>query len=246
MKSYFNILIIAVVALTITSCGKDEGGLDLSFNLTYEDEPLVMFEDYSYPTGENFSLSRVSFYISNLSLDDELLKDVDYIDLTESHSTRAGSTDGYSYAFDNLPVGDYNDLLLSMGVNAVDNAKNPADFESTSALSRSGEYWNAWESYVFYKIEGMMDSNGDGTKDKGISLHIGGDDVFRTISFPKPISIDGDARATAKITIDLAKVFNNNNKVYDMQNFSGLHSKDAHSDYMIELMDNTIQTMTIQ
>ena len=53
--------------------------------------PLVMQQDYRYPDGRKVRFTRVSFYISDLTFsgDDRavLIKDVDFVDLTSSHSS---------------------------------------------------------------------------------------------------------------------------------------------------------------
>ena len=239
LKTNFSkLLTLAVVIMTMASCSDDKGDMNINFKLTYDDAPMVMFQEYDYPSGGKFFLSRVSFYISDLALDDEIIKDVDYLDFTNSHASAATAADGLDYLIQDIPAGVYGSFKYSMGVPPADNAKNPADFDSSSALSRSGEYWDAWQSYVFFKIEGMSDLDGDGTFDDGFSLHIGGDEVYAELSANVATQINADEQINRSIQIAMDEVFNNAGVIYDLENFPGLHSKVNHLDQMQELMTN--------
>ena len=244
--NYKSISLFTLLGLVIlfSSCGKDRGDLDLNFKLTYDGEPMVMFQEYTYPSGEKFTLNRVSFYVSNIALDGNILKEVEYFDLSDSHNTLAGATDGLTYSFKDLPAESYANVKFSLGVSPENNAMTPADFENSNALSRAGEYWNGWESYVFMKMEGVLDHDGDGATDSGIALHVGGDENFANLTFPKPITISPDELATAEFTIDLKRAFENNGNLYDLKTNSALHSKEFHLDFMKQIMTGVASTMT--
>ena len=244
--NYKSISLFTLLGLVIlfSSCGKDRGDLDLNFKLTYDGEPMVMFQEYTYPSGEKFTLNRVSFYTSNIALDGNVLKEVEYFDLTDSHSTADGAADGLTYNIKDLPAESYSNVKFSLGVTPENNAMTPADFENSNALSRAGEYWNGWQSYVFLKIEGDLDIDGDGASDRGISLHVGGDENFASITFPKPITIAPDEVAKAEFFIDLKDAFENNGNLYDLQSNPALHSKDMHLEFMQQIMTGVASTMT--
>lgn len=244
MKKIFLLSMLAV--LFLTSCSEDKGDLTLNFQLIYDDEPMVMLQPYDYPTGGKFFLSRVSFYISDVKLGAESILPVEYIDLSNSHATFESAKNGLDYTITDLPADNYTSLSFALGISASDNAKKPGDYTSSSPLSRSGEYWNAWESYVFYKIEGMLDTDNDGTMDQGVALHMGGDEVYKLLSFEKGYVVDSDKTNKAIIKIDLAKVFGKGGKVYDLFANPNLHSKTKHGDKMKILMDNTSKAITLE
>lgn len=240
------LITLAVTILIMSSCSDDKGDLNLNFKLTYDDAPLVMFQEYDYPTGGKFFLSRASFYISDIALDEEIIKDVDYIDLTNSHASEASAVDGLDYRITDIPAGSYSTFKLAYGVTAENNAQNWTDFPSNSALSRSGEYWDAWESFVFFKLEGMADLDGDGTFDQGISLHMGGDEIFVELNANVPTEISADTEASKVLNIAVDQVFNNGGQIYDLQNNSALHSKTNHLGQMQELITNIAAATTLQ
>ena len=54
MKAIPSLLLILMVVV-FAGCGDDDAGsgsLKLNFKLKYGDQPLVMFEPYTYPTGQ--------------------------------------------------------------------------------------------------------------------------------------------------------------------------------------------------
>jgi len=197
-----------------------------------------MLQNYTYPTGETFFLSRVSMFVANVALDDQVLLTEDYYSLTEAHSTAALAASGYTTDLAELEDGTYNNLSFDIGVTAENNAMVPGDFPSSNVLSQAGEHWPGWGSYVFYKIEGMLDTDGDGTMDQGMSLHIGGDEVFTSVSIPVSTTID-ESNTAIGIALDLYEVFNGGGQPYDIVSNSGLHSKADHLTFMQELMANT-------
>ncbi len=251
MKYILKLAILSMIALTFSACGDDDKGddvgkLEIKMNLTYENAPLVMFEKYDYMTGEEFYITKVSYYLADISLDNVLLKEAEYFNLTNSHSDLASATNGFSYILDSIPTGVYSELSFGMGVTPANNAKVPGDFTSDHALARSGEYWDAWSSFVFYKIEGMIDVNGDG-EFEGISLHVGGDEVYSTVTFNSNFPIVNGATTQTLLNIDLANVFGKDaDHIYDLVGSPRLHSKSLHLTQMEELMANTVATVTLK
>lgn len=243
---FLKLFTLAAVILTMVSCSDDKGDLNLNFKLTYDDAPMVMFQEYDYPSGGKFFLSRASFYISDISLDEEIIKEIDYIDLTNSHASAEAAAEGLDYKILEIPAGSYGTFKFAYGVPAADNAKNWAEFPADNALSRSGEYWDAWTSFVFFKLEGMADLDGDGIFDQGISLHIGGDEVFAELNASVSTEISADAEASKILRIAVDEVFNNNGQIYDLENNSALHSKVNHLGQMQELMTNIAAATTLQ
>ena len=176
--------------LLAASCGKentnpiDTANLNLSFRATYEGETLVLNEDYNY-LDNSVRFSRINFYIADLAAvnnDGETeLSEIQFIDLTPTHNNLADAEQGTIRSFSKVPVGTYNQLKFGVGVPTDLNKTNPSDYSTTHPLGadNSGEYWEAWDSYIFAKIEGQYDVDGDGTysgeKDISFAYHAGGD-----------------------------------------------------------------------
>ncbi len=183
MKQLFLLL---AAAFLFHSCGDDSDALALTFKMEYDEVPLVMFEEYTAPTGESIEFSRISFFISdlNFTLEDGTVftKEVDYIDLTESHANEELAKEGYLYELTESES-NASSVSFNIGLTPEQNATRPIDYPSSNALSDSGEYWSGWESYVMIKVEGLIDADGDGMRERGVSLHLGTDQVTRSFNY---------------------------------------------------------------
>ncbi|MBC7885432.1 MAG: hypothetical protein H7X99_08145 [Saprospiraceae bacterium] len=193
----------------------------------YGDQPLEMFKEYSYPvTGEKLNFTRISFYISNITLKstngDIILKDIDYLNLTAAH-TDPVTGNGFEYLLRDIPAGNYHSLDFGIGVPVSSNAMEPKDFSSGHILSNSAEYWSAWKSYIFFRPEGKIALNMETTPNTNFALHLGGDDAFRSISLHKSISVSENAVSNFDIIIDMNNYFNGQT-LFDIRNTLQIHS----------------------
>jgi len=207
---------------------------------------MVMLQNYTYPSGETFYITKVSMYMSDIAVGEQPLSDVEFVNLANSHTDAATAAEGFSMTFSDIPAGDYANFSFGLGVNAANNAKTPGDFTSDNPLSNAGEYWPGWESFVFYKIEGQLDTDGDGNPDQGMSLHMGGDEVYTILTADKPLSIDGSEDPTIDLTINMNKVFENDGVIYDIVANPGLHSKANHLPQMQTLVSNTAAAISVR
>jgi hypothetical protein len=236
-------LTFAVLVL-FSSCKDDKQDVKLNFKLTYDGEPLVMFEEYTYPTGEKMLFNRFSFYLSDLAINhkdgQDQLMDVRYLNFTVQNSTLSGAEEGITLEFNDLDDKDYEQLFMSIGVNAANNALTPADFGLDNDLSKTSEYWPGWESYVFTKTEGQIDFGGP--QMTGFSLHTGSDAA--KVDFLLDISeLESSNNNTVEISIDLMDYFGND-KIYDIQTYPSLHAL-AQLPQVFELSNNLTESLTV-
>ena len=221
-----------------------KGDLDLSLHLTYNDEPLVMFQDYEFPDGRTINFSRFSMYISDFKLDETVVSDVSFHNVTESHIDLEGATEGYSWLIKDIPVKDYSSSRFGIGVNEIENAKDPGTFESGHPLAKPAEHWFSWNSFIFLKLEANMDTNGDGIKDLPISLHLGDDDAYRVVTFDRDISILEDAATQSTIHVDVYKLLGGTESTYDIDNNPQIHSL-GQKGAVIELANNIPNSISL-
>ncbi len=212
--------LVLVVLFGFLGCSNDDlsdtGDLKLNFKLEYDGAPVVMFDDYVYPDGQDFYFTRFSFYMSDIDLGNGLMSDVYYINPTNAHSTMDGAMQGFDFIIRDVAVGDYTQLAFKVGVPESQNASTPSDYSSENDLSLASEYWSPWESYIFSKTEAKLDSDGDGIGNINIALHIGSDEALRSVNLPRNFTIEGDGTEQLNIIIDLKKVFDGNTGVYDI------------------------------
>ena len=145
-----------IIFLTSLGCKKEGEQVSIHLRLTYGGEPMVMTQEYAYPDGKTFLATKVSMYLSDISLEGNdkslAIADVAFINLSESHRTAESATEGYVLYDEKVDLGRINTLHFNIGLTPEQNRTVPADHPSNSPLAMPGEYWLAWDSYIFFKI----------------------------------------------------------------------------------------------
>lgn len=233
--------LVVISILPLISCGDDPiADAEVRFRLRYEDKPLVAFEEVNYPDGKSLYVTRVSLFIEDFTLmgdESQTVFDRDYFTLTDDHLTIAAANEGTLIYRGELKPGEYT-TRFNIGVNPTDNAKVPVDFPSSNVLSNAAEYWVGWKSYVFAKVEGFIDLDGDGDEETGFALHMGGDDAYRAITTTKSTSLDKD-QSVMYVDIQLERLFMNNGVMYDIAANPQIHSPEQNP-LVVVLSDNLV------
>jgi len=204
------------------SCGKeppppiDTAAINLSFRATYGDETLVLNQqNYDYE-GKAVRFSKVNFYLANLAAvndDGETeLSEIRFIDLTLTHNTAIDAAKGTVISFSRVPVGTYKFLKFGIGVPADLNKTNPSDYSTSHPLGadNSGEYWEAWNSYIFAKIEGQYDEDGSGDfdgNDISFAYHTGIDRVYQEIELDNNLNLVAGETTNLDFELDIRQLF---------------------------------------
>lgn len=241
MKQMIFLLLVGV--LIFPSCCDDEPSVELFFKLEYDGEPLVMFEDYTFPNGKTLNFSRFSFYISELKIGNQSVDRVDYLDLTAAHTSLDKASVGHVYRINDLVEEQVNSLSFAVGVNSTVNASIPGDYVSSQDLSLSSEYWTPWSSYIFSKTEGRIDADEDGSNELAFALHLGLDQAYRTVALDVDLAIS-NSTIQQDIVIDLKKLFEGSQGLYDLEGVPQIHQTTS-SNEINELCDNLSQAFSL-
>ncbi len=233
-----------IVFLAMGCCNNEGTTLELHFKLEYGGEDLVMFEDVEYPNGMSMFFNRFSFYISDLNIQNQI-QETRYLNLTESHADASSAAEGYVWSISGLEGLEINNISFNIGLDSDVNATLPSDYNSRNDLSLSSEYWTPWDSYIFSKTEGRLDTDGDGQKELGIALHLGLDEAFRSVSLPASISLTEGESADAYIIIDLKQLFESSNGIYDIVSVPQIHQTNTMNE-INELADNMVNAISIR
>lgn len=246
-------LVILVLPIFFLGCNDDDpiagsGDLKLKFKLRYGDQTLVMFDNYTYPSGQKMTFSRFSFFLADVKLKNASgsvgIHDISYHNLTNSHTGATQAANGYDYTIGGVKPGSYNSIQFTLGVPKASNDKTPADFSNDHVLSNQAEYWSGWKSYVFTKTEGLIDLDGDGTLESGYALHTGANESLRTIELPANIVIEEDKETGLTIIIDVKKEFGSN-PVYDIETNPQIHSL-SQMPFVKQLIDNLTTAFSVE
>jgi len=223
-------VLAALFIVALSSCTDDDksSSLDLNFTLSYGDDALVAFDEQDYPLDYKVFFTKYSLYISDITLmsteGSVKLADVAFMDLLKDAVDVSSAEAGQRLTFTEVPQRQYDGISFNIGVpSSVNNTSSPADYDPTTPLGNNSEYWAGWESYVFHKIEGQIDEDGDGETDTSVALHMGSNDAFRTVRVNLPIDISDD-RETLVINFDLLEALSIDNSYFDFKETKQIHS----------------------
>jgi len=204
----------------------ETGTIDLNIKLQYNGEPLVMFEPYSYPDGRAVDFTRCSFYTSEMQLDETTINEVEFHNLTNSHSTPELASQGYNWTINDVLPGDYNNLSFNIGVPEVQNNMAPGDFPSGHPLAKPAENWFSWQSYIFLKVEGDIDFDSDEDLETKVALHTGSNEALRRIDLEYPIQVLKGETTEVNLVFDIYQLFNGTERIFPIEENPQIHSLD--------------------
>ncbi|MEO1447958.1 MAG: MbnP family protein [Bacteroidota bacterium] len=176
-------------------------------NLMLHFHPLVGGEDLNFDNtftigGVAVKFSVVQFYVSAAAVSGNGVAD-------ENEDTyllvKAGTM---NYPVGQITAGSKESVRFSVGLDSTTNHADPTLYESDNplALQSPSMHWSWDKGYQFIKIEGMVDTDNDGTPDAAMEFHIGKDSNLRTISLDISQSADMEM-FMVNIDYDLAKLF---------------------------------------
>lgn len=242
MKRILFLTAIPILFL-LHGCSDDPVELNIRFFLTYQDEPLIMLQNYSYPDGRLMRISRVSFYLSDIAIstDDGMheISDVAFLDLSSSHATADAASRGFSFYSEILDMDRPDRLTFNVGLTNEQNSTSPSDYTSDHPLSRTGEYWTGWQSYIYVKVQGMIDLDNDGDPETGMALHLGSEPILRTMDLNFP-----DDSGSMDVVIDIRRFFEGD-RIFDIDSSPQIHSLEQ-IDAAIELIDNFCEAIQVR
>ncbi len=167
-------LIYLLFLITIASCEEDNilgpsATVNLNLHANFDGEPLVLGKTYTYPDGRKIKFEEFSFFIAGVTLqeaetDDELdLLEVGLADFSGSTSEAKPAT----FSIRSVPAVKYDAIRLSIGVPSKLNKSSILDYGLGHPVRQAYDthFWQDGGSFYFMKLDGVYDSNGDGTLD---------------------------------------------------------------------------------
>ncbi|HRX29104.1 MAG TPA: hypothetical protein P5235_06935 [Saprospiraceae bacterium] len=242
-KIKYLLVFFAFTSIAMVSCNNDDDDktYDLSINFTanYAGQDLVLLQDYEYPSGGIVKFQKVSFYLDKLDVANQSFSDniIQYIDFKRTDVN--ADVEKFSVNIDNIKENTYSGIDFLVGVNPTDNAKKPYEFTVDNPLSYASEYWDAWNSYVFAKLEGYY-TTPSGTTHQ-FAYHIGGDQALITMNMNH--SFELNKNQTLDISLDVEKVFEGET-IFDIESKKTVHNE-GELPYMMQLVGNMKNAFSI-
>ncbi len=205
------LLFLLPILLSASKC-KDESNIvvtapfTINFKTIYNGNPFVLNKTYAYTSPSKVKFTRFNFFLTKIALigangTTVTLADAAKLDFTPLYDDAKAAT-GLTLSYNALK-GDYTGIQFSLGVSDDLNAKNPSQQPSSSPLADNSEYWDAWRSYIFSKLEGSVDTLNNNRFDKSFTIHTGGaEGVYKPLIFNQPISINDNTKLNFEIDMN--------------------------------------------
>ncbi|MEP7268566.1 MAG: MbnP family protein [Saprospiraceae bacterium] len=213
-------ILILLITVGFGACTKEQdasavtGSVTFSFNANYGIEAFQPVKAYTYGSKQTIKFSKLDFYITGIELlnnTGSTSSDVAaLIDLTSSNPS------GSTITIPSIKAGSYSGLRFMLGVKSDLNKKLPKDFPSTSALANTSHYWEAWNSFIFSKIEGVIDVENNGNFDLGFAIHTGTDDCLQKIEISKSFEVTENGNIPFLFDMDVQKIFFDGTSMFDL------------------------------
>ena len=121
-------------------------------------------------------------------------------------------------ALGEVPAGRYTGMRFTLGVDGLDNRAATEDFPAGHPLApqEPSMHWSWNSGYVFLRLDGLLDVDGDGVVDASTGtpgdpasgqwrLHLGLTANATTVTLAEPFTLDADETQSLHLQVDLAR-----------------------------------------
>lgn len=230
MKTARFILVLLIATFSLNSCKKDkkvgQAGtslVKLSVKIMDGDRELSQNDHLEVFGGFDLEVSLLKFYISNLTLTDDLGESqlVEDIVLFTPMSDNVVKSTGLA-----IPHNTYQTLSFGFGLDKEQNNSNSSNYDKPHPLAiYYGMYWGT-KKYSFLMLQGEAHRN---SITYATAMHLGTDSLYtlKTFDFNQDFKVDLQSKTELLLTVDLQSVFQGPAGTYD---FSDLSSNPIHMD----------------
>lgn len=211
-----NLILPSLLMLVLLqSCQKDTSTqnssskpayLKLQFRNVVKGDPLRLGTSYQNSFEEDFSISTLKYYISNIAL---YTGQEEAPALPETYFLIDESNDASKTITIPISAGSYGNLDLLLG---VDSARNVGGAQTGALNPANGMFWSRNSGYIMMKVEGQ--SNSSPAPNNRIQYHIGGfDEPYNSLRhmryvFFTPLTVEEGQTLSVSFTSDLLRWFN--------------------------------------
>lgn len=218
MKIFKYTFLTLLCSTIILSCDKDDdddsttppstkADFALHFDHTFNNQTFSLNQNFTLGTGEIVKFSTAQFYVSNI----RLMDDEQNMTTFEDPFVLVDPSVGHKHIGE-MEASHYHMVMLNVGIDSVtNNTKQPIDFPDGHPLSAMVDHmWWSWNSgYIFFKLEGEVDRDGDGTFDDNFLYHIGTDANLIDKQKMMHSTVNAGDELEVHIKIDYSDFFNN-------------------------------------
>ncbi|MBT8219115.1 MAG: hypothetical protein KJP00_04795 [Bacteroidia bacterium] len=212
------IYLLLVFMLFLISCDDDGPNIlddvadvEIVFKAMFGDDPYIVNQTYDYGD-DQIKIATFSFYVSDIKLGSSSnaseVEEIDFVDFSGVQVDQQSAEAGIRIVSSEAPIGNYPAMSIGIGVPSDLNKTSPDEYAPTHVLSKTSHYWADWQSYIHMKIEGTLDTDGDGLfDDVSFMYHVGADETYESLEIQTPVTIVKDEMNSILVEVDLEKLF---------------------------------------
>jgi len=221
------LLPLLMSAVLISGCDADSMSseeVDLTLRLEGLFDGQQLHDGHVFEhNGANITLESARVYISDIKLtnaDGEVItfesdaitvpaKDANDNDVSHTVTDRIilakhdmGMED---YHLGMVPEGDYTGLSFRLGIVGQDNRIDASQVPSSHALAKQTDknnHWNWANGYIYLRMDGQVDTDGDGTPDETWETHIGTENFSREVNMQSNFTLDHETGNELHVQLD--------------------------------------------
>ncbi len=199
-----SLAVLGVSAMFFSSCDEDAKTADLDLHVrfapggvTFEAGETYFVNATAVDNGTAVQFTTLRVYFSGFGLTD-LAGNTEY-----SNAYVLAEPGSDHYFLGKVPSQAYSNFAFNIGIDSVTNHLDPTQYGSDNplALQSPNMHWSWTSGYIFLRIDGIYDGDGDNIPDaaNGFEVHLGTDNFLSNLNIPGTF---GDAEAE-EISIDL-------------------------------------------
>ena len=215
--------LILTLGLSAMSCAAFSATLQIQITPKFSGETLQPASlRYQTSAGETFSITRVSYLVSNFALQ---RNDGSWLEISNSIAWLDFDANRNSIWLEQIPAGEFCSVRFTVGLNTnlnhVDVAKFPAAHPLNPNLN--GLHWSWQGGFIFLALEGLW-RNANGELD-GWAYHLARDTNATRITLAAPLQISNETKV--EMDFDLATLLNAPRPLVFGKDGSSTHSRDG-------------------
>ncbi len=247
MKTISHFFFLSFFATLFIGCSKqsDTSSVEVKFTPYFGTQELKLDSFYSFKFGDStyqFRADILKLFISNIQVVNEANVATKIADLN-LYNLRAILPATSLTLKTTLPIGNYQSISFSFGLNDSLNNQLPNSYSAEHPMStQQGMYW-PMQKYRFMVFEGFVyDKNRNELN--SIAYHTGVNS-YREIKKTMSFKVESDKANIIQVKIDLEKIFNQIGNPVNPTKEDFSHSTSASQlDLNTKIMDNLVKAVT--
>lgn len=185
--------------------GYGQNSIKLKFEYLFNGEAFALNQDFKDWSGKTINISRAQFYISMHKV---VYNNGSEVNLIGNYLLVDNQTTEFVLDSTVASIADIKEIEFGLGVEPDVNHEDPSLWPANHPLSHKSPnmHWGWTAGYKFLVLEGMVDSDDNGSVDELFQLHVVGDEYYRTLTMKEGLTANSNELELSTI-VDIGKWF---------------------------------------